>query len=59
MQLKMLILILKKHFYGNATKLNWPKNYFDLVILNTFHNLHNYDLHKALMKWIELEKINI
>ena len=43
--------IKKNISYGNATKLNWPKNYFDLVIsLNTFHNLHNYDLHKALME---------
>ncbi len=41
--------IKKNISYGNAIKLNWPKNYFDLVIsLNTFHNLHNYDLHKAL-----------
>jgi|TARA_B100000315_G_scaffold15834_1_gene14200 protein-L-isoaspartate(D-aspartate) O-methyltransferase len=34
---------------GNATKLPWPEDYFDLVYsLNTFHNLHNYDLDNAL-----------
>jgi len=34
---------------GNATKLPWPDDYFDLVYsLNTFHNLHNYDLDHAL-----------
>ena len=34
---------------GNATKLPWPDDYFDLVYsLNTFHNLHNYDLDNAL-----------
>jgi protein-L-isoaspartate(D-aspartate) O-methyltransferase len=34
---------------GNATRLPWADNYFDLVIsINTFHNLHNYDLDVAL-----------
>lgn len=40
---------------GNATQLPWPDNYFDLVIsINTFHNLHNYDLDKALK---EMERV--
>ena len=34
---------------GNATTLPWPDKHFDLVYsLNTLHNLHNYDLDKAL-----------
>ena len=34
---------------GNANQLPWPNNYFDLVIsLNTLHNLHCYDLKRAL-----------
>lgn len=41
--------------YSSATKLNWPDNYFDLVIsLNTLHNLHNYDLQKSLQ---EVERV--
>ena len=40
---------------GNCTKLPWKKNYFDLVVsFNTFHNLHNYDLFKALK---ELQRV--
>lgn len=40
---------------GNATQLPWPDNYFDLVIsINTFHNLHNYDLDAALR---EMERV--
>ena len=40
---------------GNATNLPWPDNYFDLVFsINTFHNLHNYDLETALR---ELERV--
>ena len=40
---------------GNATNLPWPDNYFDLVFsINTFHNLHNYDLEPALR---ELERV--
>ncbi len=40
---------------GNATELPWEDNTFDLVYsLNTFHNLHNYDLHKALK---EIERV--
>jgi len=34
---------------GNATSLPWPDNFFDLVFsITTLHNLHNYDLDKAL-----------
>jgi len=35
--------------YGNATKLDWPDNYFDLVLsVNTLHNLYIDDLFSAL-----------
>lgn len=34
---------------GNATALPYPAKHFDLVYsLNTLHNLHNYDLDRAL-----------
>ena len=34
---------------GNCTDLPWPDDAFDFVYsINTFHNLHNYDLHRAL-----------
>lgn len=34
---------------GNCTDLPWPDRHFDFVYsINTFHNLHNYDLFKAL-----------
>ena len=40
---------------GNATALPWPDKHFDLVYsLNTLHNLHNYDLEKALR---EIERV--
>lgn len=40
---------------GNATDLPWNNGSFDLVLsLNTLHNLHNYELDKALR---ELERI--
>ena len=40
---------------GNATQLPWQDNYFDLVIsINTFHNLPNYDLDRALR---EMERV--
>ncbi len=40
---------------GSATNLPWPSNYFDLVIsINTLHNLHAYDLFKALQ---EMERV--
>jgi len=40
---------------GNATKLPWPDDHFDLVIsLNTLHNLHCYDLDLALR---EMERV--
>ena len=41
---------------GNATQLPWPDNYFDLVIsITTLHNLHAYDLDKALR---EMERVS-
>jgi protein-L-isoaspartate(D-aspartate) O-methyltransferase len=40
---------------GNANALPFPDNHFDLVIsITTLHNLHNYDLHKALL---EVERV--
>lgn len=40
---------------GNATDLPWPDKHFDLVYsLNTLHNLHNYELEKALR---EIERV--
>jgi protein-L-isoaspartate(D-aspartate) O-methyltransferase len=40
---------------GSATELPWPDKHFDLVIsLNTLHNLHCYDLDKALR---EMERV--
>jgi protein-L-isoaspartate(D-aspartate) O-methyltransferase len=40
---------------GNATKLPWPDQHFDLVYsLNTLHNLHCYDLDPALR---EIERV--
>lgn len=40
---------------NNATSLPFQDNYFDLVIsINTLHNLHNYDLDKALR---EIERV--
>jgi protein-L-isoaspartate(D-aspartate) O-methyltransferase len=40
---------------GNATELPWPDRYFDLVYsLNTLHNLHCYDLERALR---EMERV--
>ena len=40
---------------GNAISLPWEDNFFDLVIsLQTLHNLHNYDLEKALK---EMERV--
>ena len=44
--------IKKRLKVGNTSKLPWPDNSFDLVIsITTLHNLHNYDLEKALAKW--------
>ena len=41
---------------GNATSLPWADKSFDFVFsLNTFHNLHNYDLEKALL---EMERVS-
>lgn len=39
----------------NATNMPWSDNTFDLVIsINTFHNLHNYELDPALR---EMERV--
>lgn len=40
---------------GNATSLPFPDQYFDFVFsITTLHNLHNYDLDKALR---EMERV--
>jgi protein-L-isoaspartate(D-aspartate) O-methyltransferase len=40
---------------GDAVDLPWPDNYFDFVVsVTTLHNLHNYDLDKALK---EIERV--
>lgn len=44
---------------GNATSLPYPDNYFDLVFsINTFHNLHNYELDLALREFERVGKQN-
>ena len=44
---------------GNSKKLPWEDNYFDLVIsLNTFHNLHTYDLFDSLKEFERVGKKN-
>ena len=44
---------------GNATKLPWPDNYFDLVVsINTLHCLHCYDIDKALREMNRVGKAN-
>jgi SAM-dependent methyltransferase len=44
---------------GNATKLPWPDQHFDLVYsLNTLHNLHAYDLDPALREMERVGKKN-
>ena len=44
---------------GNAINLPWPDDYFDLVFsINTFHNLHNYDLERALLEFERVGKNN-
>jgi SAM-dependent methyltransferase len=40
---------------GCATSLPWPDDYFDLVVsMTTLHNLHSYDLNRALR---EMERV--
>jgi protein-L-isoaspartate(D-aspartate) O-methyltransferase len=40
---------------GNAVELSWPEQSFDLVVsINTLHNLHNFQLHRALQ---EIERV--
>ena len=42
---------------GNATQLPWDDNYFDFVYsIQTLHNLHNYDLDKALREMTRVAK---
>jgi protein-L-isoaspartate(D-aspartate) O-methyltransferase len=42
---------------GNATSLPWPDGYFDLAIsIQTLHNLHCYDLDKALRQMQRVAK---
>ncbi len=44
---------------GNANKLPWPDKFFDLVLsINTFHNLHSYDLENALNEMERVAKDN-
>jgi SAM-dependent methyltransferase len=44
---------------GNATSLPWPDKTFDFVYsINTLHNLHNYDLDKALREMERVGKTN-
>ena len=44
---------------GNAIDLPFPDNYFDLVFsITTLHNLHNYDLDKALREMERVGKQN-
>jgi len=47
--------IKKKLIYGNSNSLPFKRIFFDLAIsLNTFHNLHSYDLFKSLT---EIERV--
>ncbi|MCX7181028.1 MAG: class I SAM-dependent methyltransferase [Proteobacteria bacterium] len=44
---------------GSATALPWPDKHFDFVFsLNALHNLHNYDLDKALREMERVGKKN-
>ena len=44
---------------GNATSLPWADSYFDLVVsINTFHNLHNFDLEQALREFERVGRNN-
>ena len=44
---------------GNANQLPFPDNHFDLVYsITTLHNLHNYDLDKALREMERVGKQN-
>ena len=44
---------------GDATSLPWPDKTFDFVYsINTLHNLHNYDLEKALREMERVGKKN-
>jgi len=42
---------------GNATNLPWKINFFDLAFsINTFHNLYNFELEKALVEISRVSK---
>ena len=44
---------------GNATELPWEDNTFDLVYsINTFHNLHSFDLDRAIREMERVGKNN-
>lgn len=44
---------------GNANALPWPDDHFDFVFsITTLHNLHNYDLDKALREMERVGKKN-
>ena len=44
---------------GNSNELPWPDNHFDLVYsINTFHNLHNFDLDSSLREFERVGKDN-
>ena len=44
---------------GNATRLPWPDNYFDLVVsFNTLHNLYSFELEKSLLEISRVSKKN-
>ena len=49
--------IQEKITLGNATKLPWPDNFFDLVIsINTLHNLYTFELEKAIL---EIQRVGL
>ena len=49
----------QKIIRSSATKLPFEDNYFDLVIsINTLHNLHNFDLEKAITEINRVSKLN-
>ncbi len=53
------IEIKKNLIHGNATKLPFKNKYFDLAIsINTFHNLYNYELDKALKEFSRVSNKN-
>ena len=56
---KAMPTIKKKCKKGNAKKLPYKSNYFDLVIsINTLHNLYNYELNDSLREINRVSKKN-